>query len=116
MAEHKVNVVHLKAAQRVVDAFDDVLVRQAGIVGSVAPPEDLGRDDDALTPPAELLDRIAHDPFGFAAGVGLGVVEEVDAGVVGGRHAFAGDIEADLPTVRDPGAKRQLAQLDTRLA
>ena len=45
-------------------------------------PEDLGGDHVGVPLPAELGDRLAHDPLRLAARVRLGVVEEVDAGVV----------------------------------
>jgi hypothetical protein len=115
MTEDEVNVLHLKAAQRVVDTFDEVLVRQAGIIRSTATPEDLGRDDETFAPPAKLLDRLAHHPFGVTACIRFGVVKEVDAGLVGRRHTLAGDIEADLSTIGDPGPERELAQLDACL-
>jgi hypothetical protein len=44
-------------------------------------------------------------------GISFSVVEEIDASVVGGRHAFEGNIFTHLPTVCYPGAEGQLADL-----
>src|SRR5690606_34316671 len=56
-------------------------------------------------------DDVAHDPFGLAVGVALGVVEEVDAVVPRGRDEFARRAAADLGTEREPRAERQCGQL-----
>jgi hypothetical protein len=48
-----------------------------------------------------------------AAGIALGVVEESDARVVGGRHAIAGDGLVDLIAERHPGAVGQRGKLKT---
>jgi hypothetical protein len=45
----------------------------------------------------------------LAAGIDLGVVEEVDAGVEGGGHHLDGGLGIDLVGVGDPGAERQRA-------
>ena len=52
-------------------------------------PEELARDDVGVARPAELGDRGAHDRLRLAARVDLGVVEEVDAGVVRRGEAIA---------------------------
>jgi hypothetical protein len=46
-------------------------------------------------------------------GVGLGVVEEVDAAVVGLLHDLTGEIGVDLGSEGDPGAEGQCADLET---
>src|SRR6185312_10800050 len=43
--------------------------------------EDLGRDDDALARDLEVLQRLPGDLFRAAAGIDVGGVDEVDAGV-----------------------------------
>ena len=48
--------------------------------------------------------------------ISLGIVEEVHTSIIRPRHALDGDLFADLATIRDPGAERQLAQLETRAA
>jgi hypothetical protein len=40
----------------------------------------------------ELLDYFTHDTLGITTGVGLGGVEKVDAGIVGGLHALFGEL------------------------
>jgi hypothetical protein len=79
-----------------------MLLRQSLIVGSISAPEDLARNDDALSLPAQAFDRVPHDRLGIAVSVGFGIIEEVHSGVVGGGHAFDGDLFADLAAVSDP--------------
>jgi hypothetical protein len=38
----EINVFHLEALEGVVDTFDDMFVRQTGIVGAFAAPKNLG--------------------------------------------------------------------------
>jgi hypothetical protein len=80
--------------QRAVDGLHQVLAVERvlavdGVAGAVQAPEELGRDDVVQARPAQLLERLAHHLFAAAAGVDLGVVEEVDAGVIGGGHHLA---------------------------
>lgn len=74
-----VDVIHIEPFETGLGALDDVLPGQTLIVGAGTTPEDLGGDDDVGALPAELADGLAHDLFGAAVGVDLGVVEEVDA-------------------------------------
>ncbi|MTV24215.1 serine/threonine protein kinase [Nitriliruptoraceae bacterium ZYF776] len=62
--------------------------------------------------PAELADGLAHDPLGLAARVGLRVVEEVDAGVVGGGHAVDGLAHVELRLEGHPRPEGQHADLE----
>ena len=84
-----------------------MLSRQTSVVdwdvAECTAPVDLGRDNQVVPLPAKFLDRLAHDNLGLAARVGLGAVEEVDPGVVGGFHAVKGDLVANVATVGDPG-------------
>ena len=58
----EVHVVGPEAAQAVVDGVEDVLAREAALVGVVAHRvEDLGGDDDLVAPRAEFLERAAED-------------------------------------------------------
>lgn len=59
-----------------------------GFVEGVA--QYLGGDDQIVTVPAELLDRLAHDLLRLASSIGLGAVKEVDTAVVGSLHAGVG--------------------------
>ena len=80
-------------------------------------PEELGRDHVVQARPLQRLERLAHHDLALAAGVDLGVVEEVDAARPtrrpASRVAAAG---VDLVVVRDPGAERQLADLQAAAA
>ena len=53
------------------------------------------------------FERMApHDFFGLSVGVDFGVVEEIDARIVGCLEARLGDGVVDLLAEGDPGAKR----------
>src|SRR5205807_9825089 len=43
--------------------------------------------------------------------VGFGIIEEIHASIVSSRHTLDCDFLADLPTVGDPGAQREFAEL-----
>src|SRR6185437_11929892 len=73
---------------------------------------ELRRDDVALTVPAELFDRRAHDLFGLAARVHLGVVEEVDARVMRDAQALEREIVVELRAEGHPRAEGQQADLE----
>jgi len=78
----EVDVVGLEAAQGVFDGADDPAPRAALPVGVVAHGAvELGGEDDVV---AASLDGFSDDLFGFASGVDVGGVDEVDAGVEGG--------------------------------
>ena len=67
-----------------------------------------------MSGPTQLGDGLTHDPLGFARGVGLGIVEEVHAGVVGGCQAVGGQVSGQLGSEGDPGAERKHAHLQAR--
>jgi hypothetical protein len=82
-------------SQRAVDGLHQVLAVERvlavdGVAVAVQAPEELGRHHVVQARPAQLLQRLAHHLSLLAAGVDLGVVEEVDAGVVGGGHHLDG--------------------------
>ncbi len=111
----EVEVVNLEALEGVVAGFDEVFAREAGLVGLVVFPAEKGfaGNDVAAAAPAAFLEDVAHHELGLAVGVGLGVVEEIDARVVGGVEEFLGDGVADLFAEGDPGAEGQRADLKT---
>ena len=114
MAEIQVEVIDAQPLQRGVAGIDDVLARQAllrrpRIVRRAE--EHLARHAPAVARQPQVGEHVAHDPLGLAVGVGLGVVEEVDAVVPRRRDQFARRAAADLVAERDPGAERQRRQL-----
>ena len=82
----EIEIVDLQAEERGVARLDDVFAREAGLVGLVVFPaeENLAGNEEAAAPPAGFFEDGAHDELGLAVGVSLGVVEEIDPGVVGG--------------------------------
>ena len=104
MAEQQIDELEAETFQRAVDRMQQVLAVQGVLHVDlvVEAPEHLRRDDVTVACPSQLGDRAAHDPFGLAARVGLGVVEEVDAGVVRGFEAFESRVEAELGAERHP--------------
>jgi len=87
-----------------------VLARQAAL----GRPRVLGTAEEHLAGHAETVarqaqvgDHVAHDLFGTAVGITLGVVEEVDAMIPGGGHQVAGLIARDLVAEGHPGAEGQ---------
>jgi hypothetical protein len=107
MAVDEVDVIELQALERAVDRVHQVLaVERALLVRAVGDaPEELGRDDVAQARPGELLQRLAHDLLALAAGVDLGVVEEIDAAVPRRGHAVARRAPVELVAVRHPRAE-----------
>ena len=102
-----VDVVGLQAAQAVLDLLLDVQPRHARIVGPAAHRiEDLGGDDGVL-PPA--LQRLAQHRLRHAADIGVGGIEEVDAGIEAPCPpcALASAWSAPLPKVMVP---RQISE------
>ncbi len=116
VAEDQVDVVELEALQRGVGALDDVFAGEAAVVRAFAAPVDLGGDDVVGAFPAGLGEDGAHDFLGDAVGVDLGVVEEVDAGVPGGVHAFGGEVLVHLRSEGHPRTEAESRDLETRVA
>lgn len=61
-----------------------------------------------------MLDGAAHDFLGFAFGIALRTVEEVDTGVEGGFEACEGVFVTDMAAIREPAAERDGRDLETR--
>jgi hypothetical protein len=75
-------MVELQPPRARLDAVQDVAARVAAVVGAGAGlAEHLGRDDDALARDLQVLQRLAGDGLRDAAGIDVGHVDEVDAGV-----------------------------------
>ena len=91
-----------------------MLLRQSLVVGSISTPENLAGDHYALSPPTQAFDRVPHYRLRIAVSVGLGIIEEIDASIVGSGHTLDGDLLPDLPTISDPGTQREFAQLKSR--
>ncbi len=115
VAEEQVDEVEPQALERAVDRLEEVLPveRAAGVDAVVDAPEELGRDDVAVSGPAELGDRPPHDPLGLPARVRLGVVEEVHPRLVGRLQAAGREVGVELRSEGDPGPEGQDADLQT---
>src|SRR2546430_10073090 len=87
---------------------------QAFLVGPVAAPKNLARNNEAIARPPFLFQNITHYDFGSTLGVGLSVIEKIGTAVVRDCHQFRGRFIANLLRKRDPRAKRKLAQLQSR--
>ena len=123
VAVDEVDEVEPHARERAVDRVHQVLavqrvdaVRAARLVAARQAPEELGRDDVVQPRPLQRLERFAHHHLALAARIGLGVVEEVDAGVHRGGQHLGGGRRADLGVVRDPRAERESTHLQAAAA
>jgi len=114
VAEDEVVAVEADALERRRDRFEEVLAveREAAVRAVVDAPVELGRHDVLVALPAVLADGLTHQPFGLAAGVGLGVVEEVHPGIERGAHAVGGESGVELGAEGHPAAERQHADLE----
>ena len=82
-------------------------------------PVELRRDDVLVALPTQFAKGLAHDALGFAGGVGLGVVEEVDARLLGGAETLGRLLGGlDLVGVGEghPTAEGQKAHLESGTA
>ena len=77
----EIDVIGPEAPQRGVDGVEQVLPGQAAVVRSVAHRKERLRGDHHLIARREVGQRASHDLFTDAAGIHVGGVEEVDAGV-----------------------------------
>ena len=75
--EEHVDVAHAEPRERRVERLDDVLAREARVVGAGPAPEHLGREHERRARPAELAEGLAHDFLGLAVAVDLIMEEEV---------------------------------------
>ncbi len=98
MAIEQIHIVETETLERTVDRFDQVFAieRIVLIRTVVQPPVQLRRDKVAAAPPAEPPERLAHELFGLAISIDFGVIEEIDAGVVGNRHHLDRGIDVGL--------------------
>ena len=113
MTKIQVEVIDLQPAQSGVTRFDDMFAAQTLLVGPVAAPKNLARNDESIAWPPFLFQNITHHDFSSTFGVGFGVIEEIGSVVVGDGHQFLGRFIANLLRERDPRAKRKLAQLQS---
>ena len=119
VAVDEVDEVDLHPLERALHRVHQVLAVQGVLhVGHAAvdAPEELGREHEAVARPAELLHHATHDRLALAAGVGLGVVEEVAAGVVRGLHALERGVVLQLVVEGDPRPERQHRHLEAAAA
>lgn len=114
MTINNVDVIHVEAFQGSLGALDDVFSGEAFIVGSLAAPKDLGRNDDVGSLPPELANGLPHDLFGAAVGVDLGIVEEVDAVVAAALQERLRLLHVQLVSEADPRSIRELAHSQPR--
>ncbi len=114
VAVHDVDEVEPETLQRTVDRLQQVLAVEGvrHVDGVVDAPEQLRRHEVRPPWPAEPAQRLAHDRLATAAGVRLGVVEEVAPSVVGGLHALHRGVDGDLGVERHPRPERQHRHLD----
>src|SRR3954454_11097036 len=115
MALVEVDVLDLQAPERRIDLLGDLGGREPTvlrIVGHRAP--DLRREDVRVArAPCEDLPPCA---LGCAAAIDVRRVEEVDAGLEGRVGARARLVERDAAGVGEPGAERDLGDLEGRRA
>ncbi len=116
MTVEKIDKIEAQPLQRCVDGLQEILaIEGVPHVGPlVEPPEQLGGEHVAVARPPEGGDRLAHDALRLTAGVGLGIVEEVDSGIVCGAQALLGQIACQLGPERHPRAKGQHTDLQPR--
>ncbi len=115
VAEDEVDVVRLQAIQRGFRAFNDVLAREALIVGPLPAPEDFGGQHQVGPRPAGILNDVAHHDLRLSARIGLSVVEKVDARIVSRVHAGGRAIFVDLVAKRHPRPKREGRHFEARM-
>ena len=82
-----------------------MFARQALVVGTVASPEDLARDNYALPSPSQFFENIPHDNLGLPVSVRLRAVEEIDTIIICNGHALDCDFFADLSSIGHPGTE-----------
>src|SRR5438552_15550002 len=114
MAKIQVEVINSQPTQGGVTRFDDMFAAQTLLVGPVAAPKNLARNDESIAWPPFLFQNITHYDLGSALGVSFGVIEEIGPVVVGDGHQFLGRFIANLLRERDTRAERQLVQLQSR--
>ncbi len=80
-------MVRAQAIQAGLHRIHDVAPRSAAVIGAGSHlAEGLGGDDHVGALYAQVLERLAHQPFGQALGIDVGGVDEVDAAFEGLAH------------------------------
>jgi len=110
---NKIHVVHAQSLQGGIGSFDDVFAGETTVVGAFATPENFGTDNQIRTFPFSFAQYFAHYYFGLTGRINLGVVEEINTGIVSGFHALVGRIKIKLVFEGNPGAKRKSADFKT---
>ena len=88
-----------------------MLSRQTALGRSGSAPEHLARHAPRIARPAGIGEDATHDRLRFARRVDFGVVEEIDAGIVGGTHQAGRGRVVELERKRDPATERQRTDL-----
>ena len=100
----EVDVVGLEAAEAGFDGVHDVSAGGSDVVAAGAGAAvDLGGDDDVFAGDVEVLEGLADGDLGFALGVDVGGVDEVDAGFDGGLDEGVGFGLVDVADVLPDG-------------
>src|SRR6266550_7129129 len=113
MTEEQIEIGYLQSSKGISARFIHMLPRQTLVVGSVSTPEDLAGDDDTLSSPTQVFDRVPHNRLSIPVSVGLGIIEEVHASIVSSRHTLDCNLLTHLPTISHPGTQREFAQSES---
>jgi hypothetical protein len=104
MTERQIDIIELQAFERRVDRIQQIFAVQRVVLirRFLQAPEEFRRHHVAHARPRQFLERLAHDFFGPAAGIRLGVIEKVDSRVARRRERFARLAMIHLIAVSDP--------------
>src|SRR6266478_5205055 len=105
MTKIQVEVINSQPAQGGVTRFDDMFAAQTLLVGPVAAPKNLARNDESIARPPFLFQNFTHHDLSSTFGVGFGVIEKINTAVVSDGHQFLGRLIANLLGKRDPRAE-----------
>ena len=114
----QVHVIELQTFERAIDAFNETLtIQRVPFIDTIVqtPKEFCGNQITSATP-LQLLERITHHLFGFAARVYFSVIEKVHARIIRGSHHILRQFHIRLIMESNPRAKRQLAYSNASLA
>ena len=112
MAEEQVEVIAAQPLQRGVAGVRYMFGTEAALRRLGAAKENLARHDEGIAAPAEPGDRLAHHLLRVAGLIALGVVEEIDALIVGGPENVGRGPDVDLLAERDPRSVRKFADFE----
>ncbi len=117
MTEIEIEIVDAQPLERLLACLDHVLARKPALrrlrIAHRAE-VDLARHAPRVAREAQIREHVAHDALGFARGVRLRVVEEVDPAVERERDQIARFGAPDAIAERDPRAERERGELQTR--